>query len=93
MPRGKPPGLPKSGGRQKGSLNKIKLQVKEAIAEAFDEAGGKEYLLKIAKEDPRTFCTLVGKLVPTTVGGDPENPIRQIVNVITGVPRAPKEPK
>jgi hypothetical protein len=65
-------GSPKTGGRQKGSLNKIKLEVKEAIAAAFDEAGGKDYLLKLATEDPRTFCALVGKIVPLAVGGDPD---------------------
>ena len=81
-------GAPKSGGRQKGSLNKIKLEVKAAIAAAFEEAGGTAYLLSIAKDDPRTFCALLGKLVPTTVGGDPDGvPIRQIIEVITGVPR------
>ena len=72
----KPKGSPKTGGRQKGSLNKIKLEVKEAIAAAFDEAGGKEYLLRLAETDPRTFCTLVGKIVPLSVGGDPDSPIK-----------------
>jgi hypothetical protein len=81
-------GAPKSGGRQKGSLNKIKLEVKQAIAAAFEEAGGTAYLLSIAKEDPRTFCALLGKLVPTTVGGDPDGtPIQQVLRVLTGVPR------
>ena len=81
-------GSPKTGGRKPGSLNKIKLEVKAAIAAAFEEAGGTEYLLSIAKEDPRTFCALLGKLVPTTVGGDPDGvPIKQIIEVITGVPR------
>ncbi len=87
MPRGKPAGLPKSGGRQKGSLNKLKLEVKEAIAAAFDEVGGKDYLIKLAASDPRTFCALVGKIVPMAVGGDPENPVEHIVNIMTGVPR------
>ena len=72
----KPKGSPKTGGRQKGSLNKIKLEVKEAIAAAFDEAGGKDYLVRLSKDDPRTFCSLVGKIVPLAVGGDPENPIQ-----------------
>lgn len=90
MARGAKPGE-RRGGRQKGTPNKLTADIKETIAAAFDEAGGKEYLVGIAKDDPRTFCTLLGKIIPTTVGGDPENPIQQIVNVITGVPRAPKE--
>jgi hypothetical protein len=86
-------GSPKTGGRKPGSLNKMKLEVKAAIAAAFEEAGGTAYLLGIAKDDPRTFCALLGRLVPTTVGGDPDGaPIKQIIEVITGVPRAdPKE--
>lgn len=68
-------GAPKTGGRQKGSLNKMKLEVKEAIAMAFDEVGGKDYLVDLAEKDPRTFCALVGKIIPLTVGGDPEAPL------------------
>jgi len=84
---GKRPGA----GRKPGSPNKLTADVKDTIAAAFKEVGGQEYLVNIAKTDPRTFCTLLGKLVPAA-GGDPENPIyHQIVNVITGVPRAPKE--
>jgi hypothetical protein len=81
-------GSPKTGGRKPGSLNKMKLEVKAAIAAAFEEAGGTAYLLGIAKDDPRTFCALLGRLVPTTVGGDPDGvPIKQVLRVLTGVPR------
>ena len=81
-------GSPKTGGRKPGSLNKMKLEVKAAIAQAFDEVGGKDYLVKLATEDQKTFCALLGRLVPTTVGGDPDGvPIKQIIEVITGVPR------
>jgi hypothetical protein len=80
-------GAPKSGGRQKGSLNKMKLEVKAAIAAAFDEVGGKDYLIKLATSDPRTFCALVGKIVPLGVAGDPDNPLKHIIHVVTGVPR------
>jgi hypothetical protein len=76
-------GSPKTGGRKPGSLNKMKLEVKAAIAAAFEEAGGTAYLLGIAKEDPRTFCALLGKLVPTstTVGGDPDgDPVKLVIS-------------
>jgi hypothetical protein len=63
MPRGSKKGE-RRGGRQKGSPNKLTADVKAAIQAAFEEAGGKEYLVKLAREDPRTFCALVGKLVP-----------------------------
>jgi hypothetical protein len=68
--------LPKKGpGRPKGSANKITKNIKQAIEEAFDKAGGVDYLVRLAAEDPRTFCSLVGKVIPTTISGDQENPI------------------
>jgi hypothetical protein len=68
--------LPKKGpGRPKGSANKITKNIKQAIEEAFDKAGGVDYLVRLAAEDPRTFCSLVGKVIPTTISGDQENPV------------------
>jgi hypothetical protein len=69
----------KSGpGRPKGAQNKVTKELKEMILQALDNAGGVEYLERKAN-DPRTasaFLTLVGKVLPMTVAGDPENPIR-----------------
>lgn len=31
---------------------------------AFREVGGKSYLSKVAEEDPKTFCTLLGRVLP-----------------------------
>ena len=73
-------------GRPKGSLNKITASIKEAILEAFENAGGVEYLEGIAKSDPRTFCGLLGKVLPTVVAGDENQPIRVITKIeIVGV--------
>jgi len=54
----------KFGGRTKGTPNKLTTSVKEAILEAFDKVGGIEYLVDIAKDDPRTFCALLGRVLP-----------------------------
>ena len=44
---------------------------------AFDEVGGVDYLKTVATTDPRTFCTLLGKILPTQVTGDAEaGPVR-----------------
>jgi hypothetical protein len=70
---GKRPGA----GRKKGVPNKLTANVKAAIMAAFAAAGGKDYLVKVAKTDPRTFCTLLGKLLPTQVTGDAaDEPVR-----------------
>jgi len=76
-------------GRKKGVPNKLTANVREAIQKAFLEAGGESYLVKIAKEDPRTFCTLLGKLLPTQVDAQVDQPIQY--TIVTGVPRADDE--
>lgn len=65
----RPKGSPKLGGRQKGTPNKTSAKVKEAILGAFDKVGGMTYLEKVAREDPKTFCTLLGKVLPTEISG------------------------
>jgi hypothetical protein len=70
------------GGRKKGTPNKITTDVKDAVLSAFNAAGGKQYLLSVAKADPRTFCTLLGKIIPATVGvggPDGEGPVEMVM--------------
>jgi hypothetical protein len=67
---GKRPG----SGRKKGGTNKITSDLREAIMEAFSIVGGVEYLCAVAREDPKAFCALLGKLIPVKVGGDEDNP-------------------
>lgn len=65
-------------GRPKGVPNKATAQVKEMILAALDQSGGVEYLVQRAN-DPRTasaFLTLVGKVLPMTVAGDAESPVK-----------------
>jgi hypothetical protein len=57
----------KTGGRVKGTPNRVTATVKEALQAAFDEVGGKDYLVRIAQEDPKAFCALIGKVIPTEI--------------------------
>ena len=66
-------------GRPKGIPNKLTTSVKEAILEAFNRAGGADYLVGVAKDDPRTFCTLVGKVIPTEIVGSVNLTLESIV--------------
>ena len=59
----------KTGGRQKGTPNKVTRELKEMILGALDDAGGQEYLAQQAKESPAAFMTLVGKVLPLKVAG------------------------
>ena len=62
-------------GRKKGSQNKFTRDVKEMILAALDKAGGANYLLAQAHDNPSAFMTLVGKVLPMTVAGDPNAPL------------------
>lgn len=66
----------KTGGRAKGTPNKVNAAVKEAIIGAFNAVGGESYLVKVAESDPRTFCALLGKVMPTQLTGAGDGPIR-----------------
>lgn len=73
-------------GRPKGASNKITRDIKEAVARAFEKVGGEDYLVTIAREDPKTFCSLLGRVIPLQIAGDNENPLT--IQIVTGVPRA-----
>lgn len=57
----------KTGGRQKGTPNKTTRNVKEALAQAFEELGGIPSLVMWGKENPDEFYKLWVKLLPTEV--------------------------
>ena len=57
-------------GRVKGVPNKATAALKDAILNAFTKVGGEDYLVTVAREDPRTFCTLLGKVLPMQVTGE-----------------------
>jgi hypothetical protein len=59
----------KTGGRRKGSPNKLTADVKAMVQGALDDAGGQKYLTAQAKENPKAFLTLVGKLLPLQLTG------------------------
>ncbi|MGO9770726.1 MAG: hypothetical protein ACLPSW_14465 [Roseiarcus sp.] len=58
-------------GRKPGVPNKFTRDVKEAIIQAANKAGGKEgltgFLAKQAAENPRAFLALLGKVIPLQI--------------------------
>ncbi|EKT4106588.1 hypothetical protein QEG46_002584 [Stenotrophomonas maltophilia] len=86
---GRPKGLPKTGGRQKGVPNKINRDLKEMILGALDKAGGIDYLVKQSAEKPVAFLALVGRVLPMTVASDPENPLLTGITVTLVQPEHP----
>lgn len=57
-------------GRPKGVQNKITRCMREIMREAFEQAGGVEYLVQQSKAEPVAFMALVGKIIPQEIKGD-----------------------
>ena len=72
------------GGRPKGVPNKTTVALKEIILaalEAAHEGGSVGYLTQQAQQNPGPFMALVGKVLPTQVGGIDGNPIGVDINI------------
>lgn len=63
-------GKREGAGRKKGSQGKLTVELKEAIKNAFEELGGVSYLVTVGKENPTTFCNLLGRTLPKDVVAD-----------------------
>jgi hypothetical protein len=59
--------------------NKLTTDLKEMILGALSDVGGREYLAQQARQNPAAFLTLIGKVLPTQLAGDRENPIRFVI--------------
>lgn len=70
-------------GRARGTQNKLTLSVKEAIERAFDKLGGTDYLVHVGRNDPRTFCALLSKLLPTKLANADGSPLLAALTELT----------
>lgn len=71
-------------GRPKGQPNKTTALLKDAIlqaAEAADKGGLVGYLTVQANENPGPFLALLGKVLPTQIAGDPDNPLKLVTRI------------
>ncbi|WP_441235646.1 hypothetical protein [Bradyrhizobium sp. 930_D9_N1_4] len=95
----KPKGSPKTGGRAKGTPNKLTSQLKEMILEAAELAGEDmggggtvKYLRMQATLNPVAFMSLLGRVLPMQVGGDPDGePIKFTRIELIGVSPSAKD--
>lgn len=73
-------------GRPKGSPNKVTAAAKDAIASAAEELGGYQRIVAWAREDAKNehafWASIYPKLIPVQVAGDPDNPIRNRVELV-----------
>lgn len=79
---GRKPGGKKTGGRKKGTPNKLTAKLKEMIEGALMDAGGQEYLARMATKEPAAFLSLLGRTLPKdlNLGGG----VSLEVNLVSG---------
>ena len=63
----------KTGGRTKGTPNKVTGLAKDAVAQVFDKIGGIEKMAEWAEDNPTQFYQIYAKLIPTQVNGAGED--------------------
>lgn len=59
----------KTGGRKKGTPNKLSLSVKESVMQTFVALGGDKGMADWAKDNQTEFYKIFAKLLPTEVTG------------------------
>ena len=69
------PGKPKTGGRKKGTTNQFNADIKGMIIGALSAKGGQKWLEGQMSDNPVAFMGLIGKVLPTTLAGDKDNPL------------------
>src|SRR6185295_2495734 len=86
---GAPKGHPKSGGRQKGSLNRVTASTKEALETAFIAIGGVDALVEWGRENQTEFYKCWSKLIPKDIKVEGGEGFVKLV-IVTGVPESDK---
>lgn len=72
-----------NAGKPKGAVQKSTKQLKDMILQALDKSGGVDYL-EARANDPKTagaFLSLIGKVLPMTIAGDTDNPLKMITTI------------
>ena len=72
-----------TGGSRKGIPNRQTVAIKDAIERAFDKLGGTDYLVHVGRSDPRTFCALLSKLLPTKLANADGSPLLAALTELT----------
>jgi len=70
-------------GRAKGTPNALTVSVREAVERAFEKLGGASYLEHVGRTDPRTFCALLSKLLPTKLANADGSPLLAALTELT----------
>jgi len=63
--------------------NALTVSVREAVERAFEKLGGASYLEHVGRTDPRTFCALLSKLLPTKLTNADGSPLLAALTELT----------
>lgn len=67
-----------NAGRPKGIPNRPSIELRDMVLAAFEELGGTNWLVEVARNDPKTFVPLITKMLPKDVQIDFNNQIEPI---------------
>ena len=79
----------KTGGRGKGTPNKITRAFREAVQIAYDEIGGDEAFAAWARENPTDFYKIAARLIPHQIDAADGVTIQVVIqrgDVVTPMP-------
>lgn len=62
------------GGRKQGTPDPLASDLRRMILGALEDAGGRDYLTKLAKESPTIFLGFVAKMISAEAGGKDAGP-------------------
>ena len=75
-------------GRPKGTPNAITMTLKDGIEEAYLQLGGVQWLVRLGRDEPKTFAMLLSKLLPPTA---PEGDGEMVIRIIGGFTSEPDD--
>lgn len=61
----------KTGGRVKGTPNKLTSSFKEAVQTVYQEIGGNENFARWARRNETEYYKIAARLIPTEIAGSP----------------------
>jgi len=71
----------KRGGSRKGIPNKLTADVRALVITALERAGGVDYLVQQAHDNPPAFLALVAKIIPKEITGPGGGPLQTNVRI------------
>lgn len=74
----------KTGGRKKGTPNKLTASAREAFAAAFRGLGGSDGLMRWAEENQTEFYKLYARLIPVELEHGVTNDLSELLEAIDG---------